>query len=332
MFVASFDNRRVLPGYFYKFLEHTIRFCDLHFITSIKASNSFPSFKHVDSGFNFNVLNTSRLPQYGFTQILLEKVFTNLSTNSYQFEKACFERWLALNAATSHLEDDEYVCLLDTDFLIGMSPSVLLDYCTKAFKNKKIDFIAEWEVGADIVSIRPEISILKKSYLFGFCRFMITTYFSQDMRDELRGQFFDRIGNGLPGGICDMRALAAFAKINSENLVNIRELKDLSLVGNINTFVRESQDKLEWSLNLNSIPGTIKICNNVKPLVGVHFQGRSKCLIALVEKLGNVLSLKDCISYKLYSRPRGKLQLAQKIWPKLKVSLRILFRIEGISL
>lgn len=325
MFVASFDNRAALPEYIYEFLRHTTRFCDLNFITPIKPAKIVQKIQQQNSRFALQILNPRELPQYLSVQGLLADVFSNLSTNPYQFEKACFDRWLALNAATSHLEGDEYVCLLDTDFLIGMSPDFLAENCTKINGNKKYEFLAEWEIGAKPDAIGPEITILRKSYLFGFCKYMITNYFSRDMRNELRARYFDRIGNGLSGGVCDMTALGAYARKNSQNIFNLNELSDLVLVGNINRFLQDPEQKADWVIDLNPASAALKANGQNKMIIGIHFQGHAKCLIALFIRLGSVLTFKDCVNDSRYSgnsQSNKKIGIVRKIWLKLGSVIR----------
>ena len=326
MFVAAFDDRKVLPGYFYHFISHTIRFCDLNFITPINSAGRLSSEFNLDNEFQLNLLNPRELPGYLYSQKLFDDIFVNLSTNPARFERSCFLRWFALNAATSHLNNDDFVCLLDTDFLLAISPSSLLALCTQTSFGENIDFIAEWKPHTELVSIGPEITILRKSTLFNFCRFIITSYFSSSNREYLRREYFDRIGNGLTGGICDMRALASFVRQSPSNVVNIRELPNVELVDNLNNLARVSSRFGSWHFDLNQNRSYIHIDGRDKKLVGVHFQGHAKYLIALAVKLKFFLSSNDCAKYSLYSDAFHWSQFVKRFIYKLRI---VVFRFLG---
>ena len=282
MFVAAYDDRSVIPDYFIPFIRNTAAFCDLHLITPVKK---LPRSAKLDSGsleFKFQIIDPASLPAYQYVKQLFDDIFVNYSTNHDAFERACFHRWFALNASTTFLSSNDYICLLDTDFLIGMSPSDVLSQCLLRAENKDIQFVAEWDDELN-VAIGPEITIMTKSFLYGFCEYLLTTYFSPSMRSQLLGEYFERIGNGLAGGICDMRALAAYSKLNYyDSAFNLRKLDAPQIIGNFNSFLNSEVGKTDnWKILFQSDRQTLQVAKESKQLIGTHFQGGAKVYMLL---------------------------------------------------
>ena len=301
IFVAAFDDRHLLPYYFNTFIRNTTKYCHLNLITpkknlNIKAQINFKS------KYKLNLIDPSNLPQYLITKKLFNKVFINYSTNKSYFEKACFYRWFALNAATAFLGRDEIICLLDTDLLIGMEPKDILSSCISNNGNKKIQFIAEWDEDNQ-AAFGPEITIMTKSYLFGFCKFLITTYYSSEMRSKLLGEYFDRIGNGNYGGICDMRALATYARNYKDKIFNLRKLENLNLIRNFNCFLKENDKRDDWKICFEGKNQILVNSYESKRLIGIHFQGDAKFHMHLLDKhkkLTKRLIFKNMKSYRTF--------------------------------
>lgn len=270
MFVAAYDDRIILPNYFQYFIWNTTKFCDLNLITPAINSQIRPK---PDSKFRLNLLDPFTLPGYLHTRQLFNDEFINYSTLSKSFERACFHRWFALNAATIELSDNDFICLLDTDFLVGMNPSDVLLECISKSENSDIEFIAEW-VGDDAHG--PEITIMTKSYLFGFCKYLLTSYYSPTLKSQLLGEYFDRIGNGLPGGICDMRALATYSKLYCSNTFNLRTLDKYAIIYNFNSFLGDLGKTDDWKISFQSDKQILYFENEKSILIGTHFQGRAK--------------------------------------------------------
>jgi len=282
MFVAAYDDRHVLPDYFIPFCRNASAFCDLHLITPAKK---LPEGTKLDSGsseLKFQLIDPASLPAYQYVKQLFDGMFVNYSTNHDAFERACFHRWFALNASTTFLSSNDYICLLDTDFLIGMSPSEVLSQCLSRAENKDIKFVAEWD-DAHTVAIGPEITIMTKSFLYGFCEYLLTTYFSPSKKSQLLREYFERIGNGLDGGICDMRALAAYSKLNHcGSVFNLRKLADPQIIGNFNAFLDTEAGKTgNWKILLQANRQTLQVPSESKQLIGIHFQGSAKAYMLL---------------------------------------------------
>ena len=282
MFTACFDDRRLLPAYFQVFLESTLIHTKLQLITNAKAIKSYDGKKISLQVFEgLAVKNPSELPYYTHTIKLFDKNYINYSTNKRWFEQACFNRWFALNAATCELNDEDYICLLDSDFLLGRQPGEILSQCTSQ-GGQYFDIIAEWN--NPLVSVGPEITIIKKQSLFQFCRFLLTNYFSKSSDPMLQGEYFDRIGRGLPGGICDMRALACWMREGSVKSFNLNELRSSGFIRNLSEFISENRDEDELALEFSQ--GNLRLLKATgnKELIGIHFQGQAKGFMKLVHR------------------------------------------------
>lgn len=319
MFIAAYDDRVLVPNYFSPFIRNTTSFCDLHLISPSKVSKKATV---SNTGFKVRSLAPCSLPGYQDVTKLFDGLFVNYSTNSCSFERACFHRWFALNAATSTLSDNSFICLLDTDFLIGMSPYDVLSRCISKAGSANIEFIAEW-AGDEPIAIGPEITIMTKSYLFGFCKYLLTTYFSPSMKSQLYGEYFDRIGNGLEGGICDMRALAAYSIYNQQNIFNLRQLRESRIIGNFNSFLGgEVDNNQNWMITFRSGIQTLHLHDELTSLIGIHFQGGAKVFMHLACRENCDLTRKVCADYlsskriyidKAVNRIKGYINLLIKL-------------------
>jgi len=244
------------------------------------------------------------MPLYQRVKQLFDDLFVNYSPNSDSFEKSCFLRWFALNAATASLSDNEYICLLDTDFLIGMCPSEVLSNCWLSGSNKGIQIATDWqyasrekdEIPIELIpfvgmeknhpkTMSPHISIMTKAFLFDFCKFTLTTYYSPGNKENLVGQYFDSIGKTSDQGISDMTALAAHSTSHHyEDRFNLKNIDSLEVIGNFNIFLRDNAGKGDnWQINFKCDGATLQKDNKQKQLIGVHFQGSAKTYMALAK-------------------------------------------------
>lgn len=276
MFVAAFDDRKKLPNYVYDFLCHTALYTPLAFLTPARKGwlNQVPQ--------TCMFLQPQKLPRFLNIVDLFDEIFVNFSSNPYGFERACFLRWFALNAATTNLSDEDYVCLLDTDFILGVDPSALLDRIHEEanLASKSLDFVSQWNPDLDHVS--PELTIFKKKVLFEFCLFLMTEFFDKSRLSSLVECYFGRIGKGTSGGVCDMTALASFLKEKKMAVFNLREEseEELKVISNFNSFSAEMASRASsWQLLWEGNSQILRFGSKTHALYGVHFQGSAKSRI-----------------------------------------------------
>lgn len=302
MFVAAFDDRPVTPEYIYSFIRNTTAFCDLNYFTPAQDIATNDKFDLSKSKYKLITMDPGGLPKYHHAKQLFDDLYVNYSTNPDFLGRAWFHRWFALNAATITLSSNDYICLLDTDFLIGMSPSDVLSHCLLSADNKDLQFVADWNYvstkGHDIPieilpyidfeynypkEIAPHITIMTKSFLYDFCKFILTAYYSPGMKDHLVGHFFDQIGSGRDGGISDMSALATYSMLNHyDHTFNIKNLDTLAIIGNFYYFYySEIGEAKDWKILFQSDGQELQIAGKSKKLIGVHFQGSAKTFMSL---------------------------------------------------
>jgi len=213
--------------------------------------------------------------------------FTNYSVNSSHFEMACFSRWIALNNATLSLPEDELVCLLDTDVFIGVHPSIIKEQAQMLSGGVNLDFLAEWWCNdTDSISgVGPEITIISKRLLQGFCEFLICEYFDYTNKQELIRCFYQNISTGVHSGISDMHALATFLNLAQGNYFNLRNLTDFRLIGNLTHYQdNANSNDLDWSISFRSGSQILRENNRIFKLAGTHFRAPRKIRSALASR------------------------------------------------
>jgi hypothetical protein len=294
-------KRNILPYKNYQLLlDHTINKFIGVYETSIDEYQN-----EINSNLNSFIYQTilvdpASLPGYRHVQDLFDRSFFNYSTNPEHFEKACFHRWFAINSLTASLSENDYVCILDTDFLIGMPPSDLHSLCQSKFDSLSLNLIAEWDNDIPI-AVGPEITIMTKSFLYDFCKFLLTDYFSISMKPQLLAEYFERIGNGLEGGICDMRALATYVRLKHiESSFNLRQISSPLLIKNFNSFLSSASARNEsWNIIFKWGLQELQQLGHSTQLIGVHFQGSAKQYMDLLCDCKHAVQINSsvCVEY-----------------------------------
>jgi hypothetical protein len=302
MFVAAFDDRPTTPDYIFPFIHNTTAFCDLNFLTPVKDLAASAKLDLGQSKYKLITIDPATLPQYNHAKQLFDDIYVNYSTNPDFFERPCFHRWFALNAATTSLKYNDYICLLDTDFLIGMSPSDVLSQCLMNADNKEFQLFTDWEFvstgHSDIPieaipytdidknypkRIAPHLAIMTKSFLYDFCKFILTEYYAPGAKAQLIDYYFEAIGNGRIGGISDMTAIANFSMLNHyDRSFNIKNLEGHEIIGNFYSFLYSKIGETDrWKIFFQPDGQRLQIAGESKKLIGVHFQGSAKTFMPL---------------------------------------------------
>lgn len=326
IFLTAYDDRKSPPSHLPHFIEQTLRYSNLNLIVpSILCLEKHTAF--VGSKKNELILiGIESLPFWKETELLFRELFANYSTNRPEFEKSCFDRWFAINIATNHLEPDDFVCQIDSDFLIGTRPSEIVSACRKIAEDD-IEIVAEW-VNEPCRVISPAIIFIKKKTLFLFCEYVLAEYYSPNNRSFRIKEYFSRIGNGLPGGVCDMRALGCFVDATKCRAFNLSKLTDFNVIGNLTAFRNANQAAgADWTLTNGMANQFLRLCEDEKRLIGIHCQGNAKVLIKqlvedglLTEGLCQVCELDSCV------RPPLRMRLARKIKALFLAMTRVLAR------
>ena len=272
-----FDNRSILPPYFCFFLDALSVHDHIHLITPARLILAINGrVELLQNSKTISYINPKFITNYVHVEEAFDAQFINYSTGNFSFERACFLRWFAVNLATIDLHESDYICLVDSDFVMGCAPSFILDAAHQQVAATPLEFIATWSQGNSGI-INPQITILTKRLLYSFCRYLFCEYFSPSFRSERLGEWFDTIGRGNPGGLCDMAALGSWLFLVKPNKFNLNDLEGLSTINNFNQFHdKQNEANRKWSLELTAEKQTLKDSNGQINLVGSHFQGSAK--------------------------------------------------------
>jgi hypothetical protein len=315
-----FDDRTILPSYFCFFLDSLTVHEHVYLITParfILTSNG--QVRSLTSCKTMSVIDPSLIKNYSSIVNAFDTNFVNFSTGNFSFERACFLRWFAVNLATADLDDSDYICIVDSDFVLGCSPSFILKKSQQQSKSFPLEFISTW---ADDHSgiINPQITILTKRLLFSFCRYLFCEYFSFSQRSVRLGEWFDTIGRGFPGGICDMSALGSWLSSVRPNKFNLYKLEGFILLNNFNIFLdKHLATNKPWMLSFSI--HMQQLCDNsvYHTLLGTHFQGTAKRWISNLR-----LSSRETISLRHDSQPIASLN--PSIYSRAYIKLLIMTR------
>lgn len=165
-------------------------------------------------------------------------------------------------------------------------PQLIADwqYVSNGNSEIPIEFIPHVDINKNYPkAIPPHIIIMTKSFLYDFCKFILTVYYSNGMKDHLVGHFFEQIGSGRDGGISDMSALAAYSMMNHyDHTFNIKNLATLDIIGNFYSFFYSEIGQTEdWKILFQSDGQKLQIAGASKKLIGVHFQGSAKNFMSI---------------------------------------------------
>lgn len=272
-----FDDRNVLPSYFCLFLDSLSVHTHVNLITSARLILSCNGqVELLQTCKSITVTDPRFITNYSFVVNSFDSHFTNYSTGCFAFERACFLRWFAINLATADLDDSEYICVVDSDFVLGCSPDIILQTAQQQVKSHPIEFIATWSHENSNI-INPQVTIITKKLLLSFCRYIFSDYFALSCQSQRLGEWFDTIGRGYPGGVCDMSALGSWLLAIKPNKFNLIDLEKFYLISNFNNFLaKQSTDNIRWMLAFSSHTQLLSADTVKVNVLGTHFQGSAK--------------------------------------------------------
>jgi hypothetical protein len=124
---------------------------------------------------------------------------------------------------------------------------------------------------------------MTKSFLYDFCKFILTEYYTPGTKAQLIDYYFEAIGNGRIGGISDMTAIANFSMLNHyDRSFNIKNLEAHEIIGNFYSFLySEIGETDRWKIFFQPDEQRLQIAGESKKLIGVHFQGSAKTFMPL---------------------------------------------------
>jgi hypothetical protein len=215
-------------------------------------------------------------------------LYKHMSTNNYQFEKVCFERWFQLleflecNGIQSFFH-------IDSDNLLYSTVSTVLEKVTNDYEAAYNIFSQaydeyRWKSSA-------HTSFWQTEFLKEFCSFVNDSY--ENGINELEKKWNWHKEQSINGGVCDMSLLYLFYLKNKSSVYNLLPVSkdNICFEYNINNSSNYKQDEYQ---TIKSPLGTIikdvniqnekAFCYNLLnksdvQFANIHFQGISKHII-----------------------------------------------------
>ena len=252
------------------------------FLLGDDANNRFPFVSH------------TLIKDYFSSAAEFAKLYKHLSTNPYNFELFCFQRWFVLKDFMID-KNIQRVLVCDSDLLLYSDFNSKI----KPLLDKKIELgLCQYKFVAS-----AHLSYWTINPIKGFCTFVCSSYIRQDLFSKYVN-FWEKLQKqNTPGGVCDMTALLFF----SQTFPKDKTVNFLDIIGqatcddNINEprgiypneYLFKRTKKFQW---IEDIP----YCYNIrlKKLIkfnAIHFQGPAKYKMPLYyhgKKFTGIIKLK----------------------------------------
>jgi hypothetical protein len=227
-----------------------------------------------------DVVRHVNLKQYSRSAAEFEKVYQHFSTNPYNYERFCLQRWLALEEfMRSSGYQEVFVC--DSDVLMFAD---INDINAGLFSTK--------DAGLAVYSpecASPGISYWKLPALSEFCALLPTFYTDESKLNKIKQMWAYNRAHNILGGFSDMTAVTEFYhSYGPEKICNLIDVYDNSTFdthinipsgGNDETYrFRMGKKVFKWQ---NGVP----FCFNETRKSDIrfnliHFQGPAKYMVA----------------------------------------------------
>ena len=223
--------------------------------------------------FNLELLNGEKYRNF-------VKMYQHMSTNSYEFELACFRRYFMLEEFMTSKNFDECI-MIDSDVLTYCDYSKL--HC---FENVDVSVTIVPYQGKYDWAASPHIFYCKREALSKYITFILDTYQYHIHILKEKADYF--IKNHLKGGICDMTLLYLWSVKNEVRFTNLIQADDICFDNCVQSanHLRPNQFKINPLLRIKKIK---KKGNNIFfleqctkkliPVGAIHFQGSAKSIM-----------------------------------------------------
>lgn len=241
-------------------------------LNQVKITNpDCPVYLITDSITNkYDFVNYVDINKYFKSADEFAKVYKHMSTNGFDNELFCFQRWFILKEFCEEKKMSDFL-YLDSDILI---------YCNINDVFKKF---GEYDFTIS-KKLSPHCCYFPSSEkLNQFCNFIPKLYTDKNYTGRFLAKHQYHLDNHLPGGVCDM---TAFNEYQKETEVKV---KDLSLVENNEVFDDNINDPdgflmkdgiKDLSYDNGFYYGTLKESHQKIKFNTLHFQGPAKKYIA----------------------------------------------------
>lgn len=152
--------------------------------------------------------------QYSSTAEEFKKVYVHMSTNPYEFELYCFQRWFIINEFAAEMGLEHFLCL-DSDVLL---------FCNvKEIFNKYLNF--DFSICG---GYSPHVTLFNKRSLDNFCAYLTELYTNPEYLQRLAQRYQHYRENNISGGNCDMTAFYYYQTDISDNIKELTTISDNS--------------------------------------------------------------------------------------------------------
>jgi hypothetical protein len=231
-----------LPIFFLQLGERTSLFFDKVLKQAALSNGKENVFVLTDVNFDlYKDYNCIDISQYAYGSEPFDHLYKHHSTNSYFFEKTCFDRWFMISALVKAL-NIPYFVYADCDVLIHED---LKPIHSRIVNNGYIGSTMYFENSNGRSITSAHTSFWSSGLLNDFCRFICCKYadeqqFTTLLKDALEGKFYDNTN------VSDMILLDVFRTETKPPLLNLFTLEDEGICfdfnvnvaynGHINTF------------------------------------------------------------------------------------------------
>lgn len=203
---------------------------------------------------------------------VFSSVYEHFSSNTYEYELFCFERWFVLRNFIIQNKIAEDFLYLDSDVMLFSN----VNQCAAEWRSYKMAICSPEG---------PEYSYFQNSAVLAeYCNFIITMYTGEKNRAKIRSkyEFYIDSPEYIGGGICDMTLLGWFAETQKEHLLDLGLINDGKTIfehniNNADGFVLDNKRKIKKiSFSKNQAFLCTSETKELIRLHAAHFQGNSK--------------------------------------------------------
>jgi hypothetical protein len=234
----------------------------------------------VDSKVYGSLASHINIDEYTQESDAFAKRYRHFSTNSYDFELLCLQRWFVLRRFM-HSKNLSRCLYIDSDILVYSNVSDLVQQVG--------------EYGMTICGISGHSNFVRYTTLSEFCQYLLESYSDEIAIKQLSQEYERFLLNSPAGGISDMTFLYRYSQLKPQQVLNITHFgTDEAFDVTIDTGAGEYEmnngfKKVVWKRNR---PYCRRLSDN-KLVVHhtLHFQGKTK------KKMSRYVTSKSLLYY-----------------------------------
>ncbi len=240
-------------------------------LTQAKASSPESEVHLIGDRHNtgFAGVNHWELDAYSERAQAFGKIYQHRSTNSYNFELVCLQRWFVLG---------EFLRKQALDSCLYLDSDVLLFARAEEEARRFADYALT--LSGTNPSSPHCMYLIGRRNLDAFCDFVVEAYTNSTLFRCLEAVYIDRQARGLKGGVCDMTAFDLFRRHQCAKTLDISVVVDgvaydNSMCDPTQGFeMRKGIKLVRWKENLPC--GRLVTTGQWVRLMALHFQGPAK--------------------------------------------------------